>query len=573
MNKINYILIIALLIVSCSSDTSNNLAISFVQNGKLIQPTNGTITLSKTDFNIVFNAIKTPFDVMVNASFNDNLYNIATNPESLISQKQFKETATIAEALFNEDKSMYVSQGSTSVWYYESKDNHKFNDVEIQNGNYKCTRTIKNFFNLDTDNSFEISKINKPIYVVFLAAKNNGDVTDLTELQRVYLKIEWKGSSKNELVEDKKPSFEDVINSINLKETPLIESTNFESFIDESDYDDVNVKALKLEQIFPDFYNEPRNYWAVRNYRLQLSENFHSIVITIRRGDHEMESVLVNYDLEGQIIDHKIVSYDEIAEGMQQTTSKIENNQITITSKTYLEETIEETYFFKIDDIGKINKVELIDSVLNQLNIKKEDCLEKFIIEEEITYLETIIFIPKITEQEEDRFTLDAHLVLVNNTNGEIKSRFTKKECWFSDALKLDRIELNYQPYKIAENSKIIGIEVEYFGSSRVNPYTSKQLSLFLREEGDLRRILTDFEIYKHTEEINGDGNSTSFENNKSITTVIDSEKDFYDIKVTNTTTETESKDYVEIKLNKSITVEYLQYKNGMYSATAKSNE
>lgn len=63
---------------------------------------------------------------------------------------------------------------------------------------------------------------------------------------------------------------------------------------------------------------------------MKRTEIFHTVVITIKKGDNEMESRLINYDLDGNIIDSKVMAYDEIAEGMSMTNSKIERGKITV---------------------------------------------------------------------------------------------------------------------------------------------------------------------------------------------------------------------------------------------------
>ena len=122
-----YFIIICFLSMSCKESNNSehskkdyNISISVEQNGKLIQPINGIITLDKQPFNVVFKASK-PFDVMLNASFNDSIYNLAQNPKPLTEQEHFKETAAIAEVLFNEDKNMFLSKDATNIWYFEDE--------------------------------------------------------------------------------------------------------------------------------------------------------------------------------------------------------------------------------------------------------------------------------------------------------------------------------------------------------------------------------------------------------------------------------------------------------------------
>jgi len=154
---------------------------------------------------------------------------------------------------------------------------------------------------------------------------------------------------------DKNFSFKKNINELKTKTVPLIDSTNFDTFIEEIKvYNKEEIGILQLKKIYPNYYKEGYNYRAIPNYKMELSKNFHSIVITIFKGDNEMESVLINYDLEGNMIDSKVISYDEIAEGQSSIQSKIEYNQLTVNNIFWVDEKQQTTEMFKIDVRGKI---------------------------------------------------------------------------------------------------------------------------------------------------------------------------------------------------------------------------
>lgn len=149
-------------------------------------------------------------------------------------------------------------------------------------------------------------------------------------------------------------SFDKIINAIELKKTPLIDSTNFDNFNKTNFFNKLEISILKIERIYPQFYKEGHNYKTTSSYKIEFSEKFHSIVLTTFKGDHEMESALINYDLDGKLIDFKVISYDEIAEGWSQIVSKIEKNKLTITNILWLDEKQEEIEIFEINAAGKI---------------------------------------------------------------------------------------------------------------------------------------------------------------------------------------------------------------------------
>lgn len=67
-----------------------------------------------------------------------------------------------------------------------------------------------------------------------------------------------------------------------------------------------------------------------------------------------MESILINYGLNGKIIDSKVVSYDEIAEGQSQINSKIKKDMLTVDTIFWGNEKQITTTTFKILDSGRI---------------------------------------------------------------------------------------------------------------------------------------------------------------------------------------------------------------------------
>ena len=154
-------------------------------------------------------------------------------------------------------------------------------------------------------------------------------------------------------------SFDKIINDLKLKKTPLIDTTNFNNFNKTNFFNKQDFSLLQLKKIYPQFYKEGYNYKAASSYKIDLSEYFHSIVITTYKGDNEMESTLINYDLDGKLIDFKIISYDEIAEGWYRKHSKIANNIITTIDELYADIKQVDTTKFHINKNGEINPIKV----------------------------------------------------------------------------------------------------------------------------------------------------------------------------------------------------------------------
>ena len=156
------------------------------------------------------------------------------------------------------------------------------------------------------------------------------------------------------LKEENKVHFDAIIKAIKTKVLPVIDTTNYANSEEEDLYDKPEVAVLKLEKIYPNFYKNTHNYKAKASYKIEYSNNFHSVVITIFKGENEMESRLINYDLQGNIIDSKVISYDEMAEGMFMITSKIEHDRITVDNIKWIEEKEVATTLFEIKPNGLI---------------------------------------------------------------------------------------------------------------------------------------------------------------------------------------------------------------------------
>ncbi len=308
----------------------------------------------------------------------------------------------------------------------------------------------------------------------------------------------FKGQFKNS-------GFNNIINKIKVKSIPLVDTTNFDDFIEEEDYKKVDEKGLKLERVYPDFYKEGRNYRAIASYRLEFSKKFYTVVVTVLKGENEMESTLINYDFDGNIIDAKVISYDEIAEGAFQRKSKIEKEKITITYIEWMDEKKETIEVFEIKTDGKIEPVSqgetLIDNVIQQLGLNKLKIKEEFIVSKVQPHNpnETIVVIPEIEgDDDEHHFELNSHIVIVNSTTGKITHKYyesAETNGWDSDAIELSEIAIDTAPYMVSEDARAFGIRVYHYGRSKPNPYSNKTISLFVKSGNTLKKVLRHYDV------------------------------------------------------------------------------
>ena len=199
---------------------------------------------------------------------------------------------------------------------------------------------------------------------------------------------------------------------------------------------------------------------------------------------------------------------------MSKIESKIEQYKITVNNIVFLEENVVTTDFFKIEANGKIKPIPqeesifqeepLINSVLKQLNLEplkvNTDLLAIKLMSNNLE--ETIIVIPEIVDEGEQYFTLNSHIVIVNNTTQKITHKYfesSKTNGWVSDALQLREITIDTAPYALTENNSAFGVKVRYVGSSQVNPYENETISLFVKSDDSLKKVLHNFAVLNNS--------------------------------------------------------------------------
>ncbi len=155
-----------------------------------------------------------------------------------------------------------------------------------------------------------------------------------------------------------------------LREMPLVDSTGFDNYSRKNRLTRKEIKQLQLQDLYPKLLVYGSYYEAYPSYQLNLANAKKSIVVTILKGQHEMESVLIIYNEEDKLIKFHsdnnydkpvvnalVISYDEIAEGWSRTTSTIQNKCITTTDGLYTDTPKIDTLLHHVNLDGYINKV------------------------------------------------------------------------------------------------------------------------------------------------------------------------------------------------------------------------
>lgn len=347
------------------------------------------------------------------------------------------------------------------------------------------------------------------IITILLTAIGNAQVQEVESAQ------EATGISLSDKVSAR---FKQEVETIRTRTLPLIDDRNFDSFIEAEDYNDVNIEVLNLDNIlYHNFNKDIYKYKAIASYKIKFTEDFYSIVVTIKKGDNKMESILINYTLDGKFIDSILIAHDEIDEYPTRTTTKITQSTLTRNHKFRedQEERIEESVY-RIDVDGTIKELSseevLVDKVISQLGIDFAQ-VNIHLLAAKVNpsnTQETIMVIPEFVDSDNDEyhFQLNSHIVLVNNLTGNITHTYfesSKTNGWESDAIQLSKISIDTAPYIVAKDTRAFGVRVNYFGSSRVNPYNKKTISLFVKSGDALKKVLHNYQVMNYGGEWDSD--------------------------------------------------------------------
>jgi hypothetical protein len=117
------------------------------------------------------------------------------------------------------------------------------------------------------------------------------------------------------------------------RDLPVIETTNFDNYKFKDSLSREEIKILKLEKVVN---GDILNIWI--NYRINISPNYRTIVVSYMPNDNELYTVLINYTKNYDIIDFDTVAYDEIAESCTRIVSEIKKKSLEVTHINYCSE-------------------------------------------------------------------------------------------------------------------------------------------------------------------------------------------------------------------------------------------
>ena len=310
-------------------------------------------------------------------------------------------------------------------------------------------------------------------------------------------------------------------------------------------------------KVFPDFNKEGYPYRAIANYRIALSDQFYTVVVTVLQGDNEMVTTLINYDLDGNIIAHELLAYDEIAEGQSKTESTIEKDRITSKHTYWVSEDdgeVEEIETIRIEPNGTFKQLTiediLIDIVIKDLNLNRSNLIPRLQHAKMLPYKanEAIVVLAEIADgSEADGFIeLNSHIAIVNSETKSIIHKYFesfKTNGWVSDAIQLREITIDTAPYIVADGTRAFGVGVYYYGMSHANPYENKKLSLFIKSRETLNKVLHNFDIMEYGGEWDTNCEGDFLREERTLIMADQKTNDYFNILVKNKITKTKNEE------------------------------
>lgn len=107
--------------------------------------------------------------------------------------------------------------------------------------------------------------------------------------------------------------------------------------------------------------------------------------------------------------------------------------------------------------------------------------------------LAALPFAVNVSEDGDGDYGLD--VLVADAGSGKVIAHSYQGAAIESDAIRFSRLRLDTARYQLAPGIRAFGVRVSYDGSSRVNPYNSETLSLYLHDGSQLRQVMSTLEV------------------------------------------------------------------------------
>lgn len=347
------------------------------------------------------------------------------------------------------------------------------------------------------------------------------------------------------------PPFKEFFSKLEEKELPIVNSANFDDFIGEQDFKKIDALVLDLHKIYPHWFESENKYRIVSAFRLNISDLFYSTLVTISKNDYEMETFLINHSMEDHYIDAFMTFSGNIADKWTQRKSRIEKGRIVV---SYLECVNEDdrpvevdTDYFRIDNNGKIERMSIEEDLIflarKQLDLSPDKAPFEAVKRLPNNSNEAIVFFAETIKNADDNlmFELNSHIAIMNVETKEITHKYFeshKTTGWTSDAIQVENFTIDTAHYQVAEDTRAFGILLYAANRSRGNPYQHKLLSLYVKKEDEIQKILNNLMIIRKSAEYTYDCEGEFFNEDKVLIMSNKKSNGYFDISLKTKLTE-----------------------------------
>ncbi len=147
--------------------------------------------------------------------------------------------------------------------------------------------------------------------------------------------------------------------------------------------------------------------------------------------------------------------------------------------------------------LGQVESFLLIEQTAKKIGIKNSDIFfQSSVLQDFENHI--LIVIPEIAEVGEGYMILNSNIILIDKKAGAIEAVYKGEKAWYSDAVRIDQIEIEPTIYQLNKTNVAFGLKVFYANQSRPNPTSSIELSLFAFDGEKLNPVLKDFPISQY---------------------------------------------------------------------------
>ncbi|CAM1357988.1 PA3715 family protein [Tenacibaculum xiamenense] len=153
-----------------------------------------------------------------------------------------------------------------------------------------------------------------------------------------------------------------------------------------------------------------------------------------------------------------------------------------------------------------VDRESLVRMVYNELELDESE-VQLYDIKRSLNNSNEVIIVlaeSENEEEEEERYT--SHIVIVDGISGKIRSHFTEDSNlngWISNAVFIDNIHVDSTNYLLTKTKEGFGVRIKFRNMSQPNPYSEERISLFVKDNNQLKKVLDAYTIHESIGEVN----------------------------------------------------------------------